>query len=154
MPRRVPHPIAYFVLFAIQVGCAQDIFWTGLPIYRKLLHGQHDATTEEILRLVTVIVLMQAAYWLAYGLRYRLQFRRHPFLGHTLNCFGDLSFLFPTTLAAVALFDSEIELKKDWWRMLTLAAGLFAMFCYKYQLQWLGNAWLDGKDEPVSAGTA
>lgn len=146
--RSVPHPIAFFALLAVQVGCAQDVFWSGQPIYRKLLHGHRDQTSaEDILRIITVMVLMQAAYWLAYHLRPSLRFGRRHFLGHALVFIGDVSFIFPTTLAAVAFFDKPVDFAVDWWRMLTLAVALFSMFCYKCQLQWLGTALLEGSSK-------
>ena len=152
--RRVPHPIAFFLLLGVQIACAQDIFWLGQPVYRALLHGHRDqVTSAEIRRVVTVMVLMQSAYWLAYHLRDRLRFDRHHILGHMLTFIGDVSFVFPTTVAAVSLFDMPIDLTTDWWRMLTLGLALFAMFCYKCQLQWLGEALLEGRtgEQPRSS---
>jgi hypothetical protein len=112
-----------------------------LPIYRKLLDKKRDAATPaEIGFAVLAVVLMQAAYWLAHRLGPRLQFRRHVVFGHVLLCVGELSFLFPATLAAVAVFDETIEWQLEWWRLLILAATLFAMFCYKYQLATLGES--------------
>ncbi|HEY2252174.1 MAG TPA: hypothetical protein VGH74_13970, partial [Planctomycetaceae bacterium] len=91
----------------------------------------------------------QTAYWLARRLETRLQLRRHVLFGHLLLCVGELSFLFPTTVAVVALFDDSIDWKLDWWRLLILAAALFAMFCYKLQLQALGETLM--KAEPGAA---
>jgi hypothetical protein len=146
--RRVPHPIAFFLLLAVQIACAQDIFWIGQPVYRALLHGHRDQVSAgEVRRVVTVMFLMQAAYWLAYHLRPRLRFDRHHILGHMLTFIGDVSFVFPTTVAAVSLFDTPIDLVRDWWRLLTLAIALFSMFCYKLQLQWFGEALLKGTSE-------
>lgn len=136
----------FWFLLGVQILSAHVIFLIGLPIYRKLLNHQRDqATLSELALIVGTIAVMQAAYWAAYPLQRRLTFRRWVLLGHLFVGLGDLSFLFPTTMAAVAVFDQSLNLQTEWWRLLILVVGLFAMFCYKCQLQSLGSAWTEAK---------
>ena len=131
----------FWCLVAVQFLSAKIIFWQGLPVYRKLMDGKKDeATPVEMSFVLLAVSLMQTAYWLAHRLGPRLQFGRHVLFGHLLLWIGELSFVFPTTVAVVAVFDESIEWKLDWWRLLILAVSLFAMFCYKHQLGTLGDA--------------
>lgn len=140
--------IAFWCLVLIQMLCAQSILWSGLPVYKKLLHGRmNDATTSEILVATLAVLVMQVSYWIAFQIQPHLHFRRQVFLAHVLICIGDLSFLFPSTLAAVAIFDNSINLEQEWWKLLLLVTIIFAMYCYKLQLQSLGTLLLEAKKE-------
>ncbi|MBL8819639.1 MAG: hypothetical protein JNL58_26675 [Planctomyces sp.] len=131
----------FVVLVLIQFVCAKTILWSGLPIYRKLLDGKKDeATPREILAVIAAVLVMQAAYWSAHRLQTEQKFRQNAILGKFFQLLAEVSFLFPATLVATVLFDEDIDLKTDWWRMLVLAASLFAMYCYKQQLDFIGTA--------------
>jgi len=132
-------------LFAAQSLCALLIIWNGLPVYRCLVHGLRDqATALQIAIVLGCVVIMQAAYWLAYRIQPGLTFRRRVVLGHVLLALAELTFLFPATLTAVALFDQSINLETEWWRLLVLVVALFAMFCMKRQLETVGSAMTRG----------
>ncbi len=131
----------FVVLVLIQVICAKTILWSGLPIYRKLLDGKKDeATAGEILAVIAAVIVMQVAYWSAHRLQPGQKFRQNVLLGKFFQLLAEVSFLFPATLVATVLFDEDIDLKTDWWRMLVLAASLFAMYCYKQQLDFIGTS--------------
>ena len=95
----------FWCLFSVQVCCAKIILWLALPAYRNLQEGQKEDSPYVTIIFLSAIVLMQVAYWLAFRLQPRLQFRRNVVVGHFLLCIGELCFVFPTTFAAVALFD-------------------------------------------------
>jgi ABC-type uncharacterized transport system permease subunit len=138
----------FWILIAVQAACAQTILWSGLPIYRKLMVGKKDtATLGEMTAVIIAVVLMQFAYWAAHKIQPRLSIPRNVLIGHGLLCLGELSFLFPATIAAVAFFDDSIELNNDWWRVLILVCSLFAMYCYKHQLETLGHCLLGDERE-------
>lgn len=129
----------FVALVAIQFVCAKAILWAGLPIYRKLLDGKKDeATLAEVTAAIAAVIVMQVAYWSAYRIQHQQTFRRNAFLGKFFQLLAEVSFLFPATLVATVLYEENIDLKTEWWRIVILAATLFAMYCYKQQLDSIG----------------
>ena len=61
------------------------------------------------------------------------------FGGHLFEWLGEISYFFPHALAAVVIFDRLGELEFVPGKLLILAAILFAVFCYKRQLESLGE---------------
>ena len=127
------------------------ILWTGLPVYWRLLSGRVDVTTfNDFLAAGLSLVVMQLAYWLAYPLQRGLRFRRNVVVGHVLLWFGELSYFFPHALAALVLFDRFKELEELKFvpeRLLVLIAILFAVYCFKHQLETLGDAIIGDETE-------
>jgi hypothetical protein len=63
---------------------------------------------------------------------------------------GELCFFFPSALAAVILFDRPEKVRLVPWKLCVLAAMLFALPCYKHQLETLGETMLEtgtGRDD-------
>ena len=130
----------FWCLVAAQAAGSQAIIWTALPVYRRLL--SHDTSVggpKTIAMTLLIVAAMQAAYWFNYRLQPGLQFRQNRFVGHLLECLGELCYFFPSAFAAVVIFDLFGELAFDPVKVFTLAATLFASFCYKKQLESLGN---------------
>ena len=133
--------LLFWCLIAMQAAGSQVILWTGVPVYRRLLSPRTEgASPKEFAVVLAAVVVMQLAYWLDRRLQPRLRFRRNVPLGHVLLWIGEISFLFPNTFAAVIVFDRSEELEFVPWKLLMLAAILFATFCYKHQLATLGEA--------------
>lgn len=141
--------LLFWGLFAVQVAGAVTILWKGLPVYRHLLSAPTaDARSGTLLVGYFTVVVMQSAYWLSYRLQPQLRFRRHVVLAHILLWLGDLSSFFPTALAALCLFDRLQELEKTQFfpeRLVLLAGMLFAMYCFKHQLELLAES-LNGSE--------
>jgi len=136
--------ITFWCLFAAQAAGAQIVLWVGLPIYRSLLSDRPSgAYAREIAIVIAAVTIMQAAYWYAYHVQPRLRFRRNIVLGHVLLWLGELCFFFPSALAAVILFDRLKEARLVPWKLCVLASMLFAMLCYKHQLETLGETMLE-----------
>jgi hypothetical protein len=134
----------FWCLFAAQAAGAQIIFWVGLPIYRSLLSDRPGgADAREIAIVIAAVAFMQAAYWCAFHLQPRVCFRRNIVLGHVLLWLGEFCFFFPSALAALIVFDRFEQLEIVPWKLCVLAAMLFAMFCYKHQLETLGETMLE-----------
>ena len=139
--------LLFWWLLAAQAAGSQVILWAGIPVYQRLLsHGKEVVFSEELALAFVAVVVMQLAYWLDRRLQPRLRFRRNVLLGHVLLCIGELSFFFPGALAAVIVFDRFGELEFVPWKLLMLAVILFAMFCYKHQLETLGEAMIAAED--------
>jgi hypothetical protein len=138
--------ILFVSLIIVQAAGAQIILWTGLPLYRRLLSGSHDGpSTKELALALFAIAIIQAGHWISLRMRPRLQFRRKSILGHFLIFFGELSLFFSSALAIAVVFDREGELEFVFWKILILAAILFSICCYKYQLVSLGTQLIEGE---------
>ena len=130
----------FWCLVVAQAVGSQVIIWTAIPVYRQLLsHDMRGVGTVEIGIVLAAVVIMQAAYWINYGLQPRLEFRRNRVAGHLLQWVGELSYFFPNAFAAVVIFDRLGELEFRPGRVLAFVGVLFAVFCYKKQLDRLGT---------------
>lgn len=136
--------IWFWCLFAMQMVGAAVILWVGLPVYQCLLSGQREAAKPDTLGAGCIaVVVMQLAYWLAFRLQPTLQFRRNVLMAHVLLWLGELSYFFPHALAAVCLFDRFKEMEETSFlpeRLAVLASILFAMYCFKHQLETVAEA--------------
>ncbi|NQV23912.1 MAG: hypothetical protein HQ518_06035 [Rhodopirellula sp.] len=138
--------VLFWSLFTVQLGGVVAILWTGLPVYSRLLGGQEGgATANDFLVASGAIVVMQLAYWIAFSLQRDLRFRKNVVVGHVLLWLSELSYFFPHALAALILFDRFKELKELSFapaRFALLALILFAVYCFKFQLETLGETLL------------
>lgn len=145
----------FWCLFTVQVAGMLVILWFGLPVYWRLHSGRIDGATFPVFLVVGLtVVVMQWAYWLAYPLQRKLRFRRNVFVGHMLVWCGELSYFFPHALAALIVFDRYKELDEQKFvpeRWLVLVAILFAVYCFKHQLESLGNAIIERDSEPTDS---
>ena len=144
--------ILFWCLLAAQAVGSQVIIWTGLPVYHRLLsHDTHGAGAREFGIVLAAVVVMQLGYWINRRLQPRLRFHQNVVGGHLLQWLGEISYFFPHALAAVIIFDRLGELKFVPGKLLALAAILFAVFCYKLQLESLGEEVSNGGNH--STGT-
>ena len=136
--------LRFWLLFGIQVAGALALLWEGLPVYRHLLSSpSSEAPPVAITTACVSIVVMQVAYWFALRLQSKITFRRHVVLSHLLLWIGELSYFFPHALAALCLFDRLQEMEERRFfpeRLALLVALLFAMYCFKLQLERLAEA--------------
>lgn len=137
---RTENRTLFWCLVIAQTAGSQVIIWTAVPVYRQLLsHDVRGAGVVELGIVLAAVVVMQVAYWLNYRVQPRLEFRQSTLAGHLLQCLGEISYFFPHAFAAVVIFDRLGELEFRPGRILALAGMLFAMFCYKKQLDTLGE---------------
>jgi hypothetical protein len=111
--------------------------------------GGDGAYNSELITAVVAVALMQATHWPALSLRRRLQFRPNAFLGHILICIGELSLFFTAALATIILFDRFGELQFSVGKTCVLAAILFSITSYKYQLMSLGDLMIESEFKTV-----
>jgi hypothetical protein len=136
-----------------QVAGAQVFFWDALPDYRELTAGEVVAgTPRDFAVAVLGLVIMQSAYWYGRRLQPEVRFRRRVVLGHVLLCISEVSFFFVSALATVAMFDHWRRSQFVLWKLMLLAAAIFAFFCYKRQLASVGDALLETNPEHTGKG--
>jgi hypothetical protein len=137
--------VVFWCLLAVQTLGSLALIWDGLPVYQHLESAeQAGATPREFVIAIAAVGVMQAAYWPAHALKQRLHFRlrRNALWGHVLICMGEFSLFFMAALTTVYLFDQYRGLQHPLWKFGVLAAGLFAVSCYKYQLMSLGEIFI------------
>lgn len=146
--------ILFWCLIVTEAAGSQVIMWSGLPIYRRLLlPGTEGASSSNFALAAIVVIVMQVAHWFAFRLRPRVRFRRNVFLGYVLVFIGELSMFFVSALAVLILFDRGAEFDFVLWKVILLAAILFAIFAYKYQLSKLGDSIIEGQPDTASEGS-
>lgn len=136
--------ILFWCLIAAQAAGSQVVIWSGVPIYKRLRSAAGEGIApKEVVLVLAAVVLMQTSHWFALSLGRRLQFRRNIVLGHVLIWIGELSLFFIAAVATIILFDRFGEWEFVLWKALLLAATLFAVTSYKYQLMSLGTAMIE-----------
>jgi hypothetical protein len=143
----------FWCAIVAQVAGAQVFFWDALPDYQELTAGEVVVGTPKDFAVAMFgLVVMQSAYWYARRLQPQIRFRYRVVLGHVLLCVSEVSFFFVSALATVAMFDHWRRSQFVFWKLMLLAAALFAFFCYKRQLASVGDALLEA--QPEGAGKA
>ena len=145
--------LLFWCLLAVQAAGSQAIIWEGVPIYRRLQSpGGNGATIAEFAVVIAVIVVMQLAHWPALRLKQRLRFRRNPLLGHILVWIGEISLFFTAAISTLIVFDRLTEQGVNIWKALVLAALIFTVGSYKYQILSLGVEMIEAPPEPTDHG--
>jgi hypothetical protein len=144
----------FWCAIVAQVAGAQVFFWDALPDYQELTAGEVVVgTPKDFAFAVFGLVVMQLAYWYSRRLQPEIRFRHRVVLGHVLLCVSEVSFFFVSALATVAMFDHWRRSQFVLWKLMLLAAALFAFFCYKRQLASVGDALLEAKRGDVGKAT-
>jgi hypothetical protein len=142
--------VLFWCAIAAQVAGAQIILWNALPIYQRLIAGGKGRSgTKDFALAFAGVAIMQVGFWVAFHIQPRLRFRRIVLLGQVLLFVGEISFFFVSALATVVFFERWRDVEFSLWRLIAFAAILFAVFCYKTQLESLGHA----MREPQSPAT-
>ena len=138
----------FWCLIAGQAAGSQFLIWSSVPVYHGIRTGAiQGASASQFGMALAAVAVMQACHWPALALRRGLQFRRNVALGHVLVWIGELSLFFSAALATLIMFDRFGEVEWIWWKMITLAAVLFAITSYKYQLMSLGEKLIESEEQ-------
>jgi hypothetical protein len=140
----------FWSAIAAQVAGSQIILWHALPIYQRLItRGKGGSGPRDFALASAGVAIMQLGFWLAFRIQRHLRFRRMVLIGQVFLFVGEASFVFVSALATVVFFERWSEVEFSLWRLIVFVAILFAVFCYKTQLESLGNA----MREPQSQST-
>jgi|SRR5947207_8465638 len=144
-----PSAVAYLLLLAVQVFGAIFIVWNVLPAFGQLAFNPGQQLRNVPLEnygVVASVLLMQGTYW------YRLLCIKIPFhgpnvfLSHASLFLGRLTFVFGGSLFGLVFFRHIPELGPQFdlfvlvRRGLLLGVSLFALFCFTLELERLGRA--------------
>jgi len=148
---RVRNHVLFWCLVVVQTVGSYVLIWTWGPSYEHLISSGTFATSPRQFEISFIaIVVMQAAYWPAHGLKQHLHFRSQVVLGHVLLTVGEFSLFFAAAVTTVVLFDHFREEHRLPWRLGLLALNLFAVSCYKYQLMSVGEKLIDHQPEAAA----
>ena len=141
----------FWCLVAGQAAGSQFLIWALAPLYHGIRTGAiQGASGMHFALALAAVAVMQVCHWPALRLRRNVQIRRHVVLGHVLVWIGELSLFFCAALATLIVFDRFGEVEWLWWKALALAAMLFAVTSYKYQLMSLGERMIEAEpDAPI-----
>ena len=140
--------LLFWCLVAGQAVGSQFLIWTSVPVYHGIRTGAiQGASPTDFAAALAAAALMQACHWPALRLGRNVQIRRHVVLGHVLVWIGELSLFFCAALATLIVFDRFGEVEWLWWKALALAAMLFAVTSYKYQLMSLGGRMIEAEPD-------
>ena len=151
LPKEQSPARLYPFLLAIEVAGAVTILWHGIPIYRSLLAKTFvERADDTVVEWAIVgIVLIQAPYWLStFKVFPSLAVSPHIFVGHALAFLSRLNFVFVGGLFASLVYTRGPEIEFVPWRALMLAAALFSMFCFSFELERLSRLFLEAERRP------
>ena len=133
-------------LFVVETCGLAAVLYFWVPLYRRLAGGPVADHPGSVLAgpLLPVIVLMQACYWVRQSLPAATGARR-PVLGHLLLFLSRLTFVFAGSTFSVFLVRAG-DTRPTVAGLTVALAGLFAIFCYSFELERLGR---HGLDAPV-----
>jgi hypothetical protein len=133
--------VLFWFAVTAQVAGSQIILLRALPIYQRLITGGKGGSgTRDFAVSFAAVAIMQIGFWMAFRIQRRLRFRRMVLLGQVLLFVGEASFVFVSALATVIFFERWSEVEFSLWRLIVFLTILFAVFCYKTQLESLGHA--------------
>ena len=133
--------VLFWFAVAAQVVGSQIILWRALPIYQRLITGgKGGSRTQDFALAFAGVAIMQLGFWVAFQIQRRLRFRRMVLLGQVFLFVGEASFVFVSALATVIFFERWNEVEFSIGRLIVFVSILFAVFCYKTQLESLGHA--------------
>lgn len=125
------------------------MLWKGVPSYRALLSADMPPGTARILWSLTVVALIQPAYWLGWRATPPVEAGGawRNFLGHIVLFLGRMTFVFVGAVITTVFYVQPTHLQITPYRVLQLMALLFSMFCYILELEKLGNALIREADK-------
>jgi hypothetical protein len=138
--------VLFWFAVVAQVAGSQIILWRALPIYQRLISGAKGGSGRQDFALAFAgVAIMQLGFWVAFQIQPRLRFRRMVLLGQVFLFVGEASFVFVSALATVIFFERWNEVEFSLGRLIVFVLILFAVFCYKTQLESLGHAICESK---------
>jgi hypothetical protein len=129
----------YAFLFAIQTVGAVLLCSEILPIYRKVLADPTAPKSGRTFLALGAGVLIQLGYWICYRIRPVLPRLVNVPLGHIVLFVSRLIFVLPTAIFSFLFVARTLEAPIPISRYLAIAFGLFSLFCYVRELEWLGT---------------
>ena len=136
--------------FAMETMGAVIFYWQGLPMYRQVLADPTAYASRETPRIwwLLGIALIQVGYWIRYRTAPVLPQVSNTALRHIVLFVGQMVFTLPTAVFSFVFISRKLSPEVPVIGYVLTVAGLFSMFLYMRELQWLGNSLALREKEP------
>ena len=127
---------------AMETFGAVIFYWQGLPMYREISADPSAYASHNTPRLwwLLGIVLIQVGYWVRYRTAPVLPQVSNTALRHMVLFLGQMVFTLPTAVFSFVFISRKLSSEVPVIGYVLTLAGLFSMFLYMRELQWLGNS--------------
>ena len=117
-------------------------YWQGLPMYRQILADPTAYASRETPRIwwLVGIALIQVGYWIRYRIAPVLPQVSNSALRHIVLFLAQMVFTLPTAVFSFVFISRKLSPEVPVIAYVLTVAGLFSMFLYMRELQWLGNS--------------
>jgi len=140
----------YPLLLATQTVGVVIIYWHGLPLFRQLVAdpNSYEARMETRIWLLVATLLIQIGFWLRFRVRPAMPQFVMPLLGLLAKFWAQLSFIPATASFSFVFIIKRLESALSISAYVVTLAALFSLFCYRVELQRLGNALIGEEKKP------
>jgi hypothetical protein len=127
---------------AMETIGAAIFYWQGLPMYRQISADPSAYASRETPRLwwLLGIALIQVGYWVRYRTAPVLPQVSNTALRHMVLFLAQMVFTLPTAVFSFVFISRKLSSEVSVIGYVLTIAGLFSMFLYMRELQWLGNS--------------
>jgi hypothetical protein len=127
---------------AMETTGAVIFYWQGLPMYRQILADPTAYASRETPRIwwLVGIALIQVGYWIRYRIAPVLPQVSNSALRHIVLFLAQMVFTLPTAVFSFVFISRKLSPEVPVIAYVLTVAGLFSMFLYMRELQWLGNS--------------
>jgi len=138
-------------LFAMETIGAAVLYWKVVPLYRQLSADPtvYSARGETALWSLSAIALIQVGYWVRYRIGPVPPRLASSALGHIVVFLSRIVFVLATAVFSYVFISQKLASEMPEYRYVLTTVGLFSLFLYSQELQWLGNALMRREKKPV-----
>jgi hypothetical protein len=138
-------------LLAMETIGAAVLYWKVVPLFRQLsadptVYGRRGDTR---LWSLSAIALIQVGYWVRYRIGPVLPRLASSALGHIVLFLSRIVFVLATAVFSFVFISEKLASEMPVLRYVLTLAGLFSLFLYSQELQWLGNALMRREKKPA-----
>jgi hypothetical protein len=138
-------------LFAMETIGTVILYWKVVPLYRQLSADPtaYRARGGTALWSLSAIALIQVGYWVRYRIGPVPPRLASSALGHIVVFLSRIVFVLATGVFSYLFISQELASEMPVHRYVLTTVGLFSLFLYSQELQWLGNALIRREKNPV-----
>ncbi len=142
MPDQTGRRWLQVLLFAMQTIGTVIFYWKGLPLYQQLTANPTAYAPRSDIRLwsIPAIALIQVGYWVRYWIGPAQPQSVSTALGHMVLFLSRMVFTLPAAMFSFVFISKKLESAVPTLGYVLFMAGLFSLFLYTRELQWLGSA--------------
>jgi hypothetical protein len=150
MPNPTGRQWLHLFLFAMQTIGAVIFYWKGLPLYQQVTADPTAYVPRYDLQLwsISAIGLIQVGYWVHYRIGPEQPQLISTALGHIVLFLSRMVFTLPAAMFSFVFISKKLEYAMPVLGYVLFTAGLFSLFLYTRELQWLGNALMRREKKP------